>query len=92
MKLTWTNQGSLPCVTVPTNDEKQSCVFGSIKTKQTRKIVCRQKLYLFASDQPVAGTIEINLPDNGKKVDHTGIKAELIGQIGMFCFKCDLIF
>lgn len=39
------------------------------------------ELCLFTADQPIAGTITVSLPDGSKKLDHTGIKAELYGQI-----------
>ncbi len=43
-----------------------------------------EQLYLFSSDQPVGGTVEIIMPGNTKKIEHNGIKAELIGQIGKY--------
>ena len=39
------------------------------------------KLYLFAADQVVSGRVDIIMPANLKKLEHNGIKAELIGQI-----------
>jgi len=39
------------------------------------------KLYLFAADEPVGGRVDIIMPSNTKKIEHNGIKAELIGQI-----------
>ena len=40
-----------------------------------------EKLYLFGADQPVGGKVDIIMPANTKKIEHNGIKAELIGQI-----------
>jgi len=39
------------------------------------------ELVMFSAEQSIAGTVHIKLPDSVKKLDHTGIKAELIGQI-----------
>jgi hypothetical protein len=38
-------------------------------------------LYLFASDATVSGTADIILPPNTKKLEHNGVRAELVGQI-----------
>jgi len=64
IKLTFANQGSLPTVRIPTDDDRNL-----------------EKLYLFASDQTINGNIDIILPSNNKKIEHSGIKAELVGQI-----------
>ncbi len=40
-----------------------------------------EELYLFTANDDVSGTIFIDLP-KGKKLEHTGIKVELIGLIG----------
>lgn len=40
-----------------------------------------EKLYLFIGNQPVKGKVTIE-PHHGKKIEHKGIKIELIGQIG----------
>merc|ERR1719336_848663 len=40
-----------------------------------------EKLYLFSAKQPVTGKVDIIMPSNTKKIEHNGIKAELIGQI-----------
>jgi len=39
------------------------------------------ELCLFTADMPIAGQITVTLPDGAKKLDHAGIRAELIGQI-----------
>jgi len=38
-------------------------------------------IVLIRASEPVAGLVTITLPDNATKFDHTGITAELIGQI-----------
>eukprot|EP01083_Nonionella_stella_P051169 135887_1 len=66
ISLTWNGQDSLP--TVRRVD----------KSDDDRVI---DKLHLFTADQPVGGKVEIIMPANTKKIEHNGIKAELIGQI-----------
>lgn len=51
------------------------CVFGNIMDHDS------DKLFLFSNDQAVGGTVEVIMPGNVRKIEHTGIKAELIGQI-----------
>merc|ERR1719461_2436223 len=38
-------------------------------------------LYLFKSSDIVEGTVTVSLPPKASKFDHTGITAELIGQV-----------
>jgi len=42
-----------------------------------------EKFFLFVGDEPVSGAVSIKL-FGGKKLEHTGIKVELIGQIELF--------
>jgi len=41
-----------------------------------------QKIPIYTGDEPVSGTVFLVLP-SGKKVDHEGIKLELVGEIGV---------
>lgn len=41
-----------------------------------------ESLFLFVGDDPVSGIVTVE-PQNGKKIEHKGIKIELIGQIGI---------
>lgn len=43
----------------------------------------RQLVYLFTGLDSIAGTVHVNLK-NKKKVEHIGLKIELVGQIGSF--------
>lgn len=45
-----------------------------------------EKLYLFLGNEGVSGKVVVQLKDKVKKIEHTGIKVEFIGQIGMFMF------
>lgn len=51
-----------------------------------KKVACKgengeiENLYLFTANDSVTGTVHIKLP-KGKKLEHMGIKVELIGQI-----------
>lgn len=47
---------------------------------QTRETTTKQ-LPLFTGDDIIEGEVEIRL-NSAKKVDHMGVKLELIGQIG----------
>jgi hypothetical protein len=47
-----------------------------------------EQLHLFTGMDTIAGTVAIKL-NKGKKLDHVGIKVELIGQIGER-FACNL--
>lgn len=40
-----------------------------------------QKIPIYTGDEPVSGTVSLTLP-SGKKVEHEGIKLELVGEIG----------
>ena len=40
-----------------------------------------QEHVIFAGQEPVSGTVEVIVPP-GKKIDHLGVKIELIGVIG----------
>ncbi len=42
-----------------------------------------EKLYLFLANEGVSGKVVVTLKDKVKKLEHTGIKIECIGQIGM---------
>ena len=47
-----------------------------------------EKLLLYTGKDAVCGVVKVIVPP-GKTLDHTGIKLELIGQIGaLFCFLC----
>lgn len=37
--------------------------------------------YLFCANDDICGTVDVIMPGNTKKIEHNGIKAELIGQI-----------
>ncbi len=37
---------------------------------------------IYAGQEPVSGTIDILVP-SGKKIDHIGVKIEMIGHIGL---------
>ena len=41
----------------------------------------RDSLFLFGSDESISGTAEVIMPGGSKKIEHQGIRAELIGQI-----------
>jgi len=43
-----------------------------------------EKLYLFVGSEPVSGKVVVTLKDKVKKLEHTGIKVEFIGQIELF--------
>lgn len=45
-----------------------------------------QKLYVFVGDEPIKGKITVTPTNKGKKVEHKGMKIELIGQIGTVHF------
>ena len=40
-----------------------------------------EKLFVYSGNDPIKGSVIIS-PQNSKKIDHKGIKIELIGQIG----------
>jgi hypothetical protein len=41
-----------------------------------------ERSFLFTAKDTVAGKVNVNL--KGKKLDHLGMKIELIGQVGRF--------
>ena len=41
-------------------------------------------LYVFSGNETIAGKVYVT-PSGGKKLEHTGIKIELIGQVGTLC-------
>jgi len=43
-----------------------------------------QKIPLFIGRDPVCGKVDIKL-NSGRKLEHNGIKIELLGQIGTLC-------
>ena len=43
-----------------------------------------EKLYLFLGNEGVSGKVVVTLKDKVKKIEHTGIKVEFVGQIGMY--------
>jgi len=43
-----------------------------------------EKLYLFLGNEPVSGKVIVTLKEKVKKIEHTGIKVEFIGQIELF--------
>jgi len=72
MKVTWDNQETLPTVNAGSG-------FGN--EDSDGRIGAENQLYLFTGDQTVSGTVDVILPANTRKLEHNGIKAELIGQI-----------
>lgn len=42
-----------------------------------------EEMLIYAGQEPVSGTVDIVMP-SGKKIDHLGIKIEMIGHIGMW--------
>ncbi|ETO26073.1 vacuolar protein sorting protein [Reticulomyxa filosa] len=75
MKVTWDNQSSLPTVSLgrrKKSDERQEERGANDSDDQ---------LYLFSADEDVSGQVEVILPANTRKLEHNGIKAEMIGQI-----------
>eukprot|EP01137_Pigoraptor_chileana_P004645 Opistho-2@46578 len=62
-----------------------------LNDKETRKQVevkgeegNKDKLFLFFDGETVAGKVHINLKQQGKKLEHNGIKVEFVGQIELF--------
>lgn len=43
-----------------------------------------EKLYLFLGNEGVSGKVAVTLKDKVKKIEHTGIKVEFVGQIELF--------
>lgn len=63
----------------------------SLNDKDTRKQIevkgedgKMQSLYLFYDGEGVSGKIQVNLKNPGKKLEHSGIKVEFLGQIELF--------
>ncbi|ETO12785.1 hypothetical protein RFI_24591 [Reticulomyxa filosa] len=69
MKVTWDNQEKLPTI------EVRNVRRGEDGRNET------EEMYLFSSDQDVSGKVEVILPANTRKLEHNGIKVELIGQL-----------
>lgn len=45
-----------------------------------------ERVLLFSGDEDISGVCTVKLPP-GKRLEHTGIKLELIGQVGLnICF------
>jgi len=42
------------------------------------------KLYLFLGNEPVSGKVNVALKEKVKKIEHTGIRVEFVGQIELF--------
>ena len=49
-----------------------------------------ERLFLFRGKEAVKGTVVVT-PNAGKKVEHTGVKIELLGQIGAYCSSCSVV-
>jgi vacuolar protein sorting-associated protein 26 len=45
-----------------------------------------EKLFLFVGDEPVKGKVLVTVHP-GKKIEHNGIKIELLGQIGNISYS-----
>ncbi|EGC29242.1 hypothetical protein DICPUDRAFT_159202 [Dictyostelium purpureum] len=43
-----------------------------------------EKLFIFVGNEPVSGKVSIALKEKTKKIEHTGIKVEFVGQIELF--------
>jgi len=69
--------GGSPTMTLTWNDQENLPTV-RVPSDDDRSI---DKLYLFSADQAVGGKVDIIMPANTKKIEHNGIKAELIGQI-----------
>jgi len=41
-----------------------------------------QRVFVFTGDEPVKGTVVVKIPP-GKKIEHEGVKVELVGEIGV---------
>ena len=44
-----------------------------------------EDIVVYSGDESIVGTVEISVP-SGKRVDHLGIKIEMIGQIGKLLY------
>ena len=51
-----------------------------------RKNLKLYKIFTFADGEAVSGEILIQLKKQGQKLEHQGIRLELIGQIGLYFF------
>eukprot|EP01083_Nonionella_stella_P138400 421162_1 len=51
------------------------------KTVTTNNV--EKKIPIFSSNEAISGTVDINV-EQGKKLEHLGIKIELLGQTEMF--------
>ena len=47
----------------------------------------REKCLLYLDGETVKGLVTIR-PKDGKRLEHTGIKVQFVGTIGMFIFGC----
>ncbi|ETO32414.1 hypothetical protein RFI_04703 [Reticulomyxa filosa] len=77
MKVVWDNQDSLPTVRVGntgSGEVNEERVLGSASGMENQ-------MFLFTAEQSVSGTVEVILPANTRKLEHNGIKAEIIGQL-----------
>ncbi|KAM9960268.1 hypothetical protein ACTFIW_009396 [Dictyostelium discoideum] len=43
-----------------------------------------EKLFVFIGNEPVSGKVSINIKEKTKKIEHTGIRVEFVGQIELF--------
>jgi hypothetical protein len=66
--------------------------FNGQATRQSKKVRIQggepEDMLIYSGQEPVSGTVDILVP-SGKKIDHLGIKIEMIGHIGTLPFhKC----
>ena len=66
---------------------------GLQKTIEVESEDTKEELFIYSGSDTVKGTVKVIIP-SGKKLEHVGIKVELVGTIGTvtICFNCPLSF
>lgn len=72
--------GSPASIAIKLDDIENRRTISTVVGKQ------QEELYVYEGTDAVKGTIAITLKKNEKKLEHLGIKVELIGQVGMSIF------
>ncbi len=68
-----------------TTNPSVSILFNGEKTRPVKKMKQlgqqAEEIVVYSGQETISGTIEVGVPI-GKKIEHLGIKIEMIGQIG----------
>ena len=83
-----------PCkidITLEDAETRQTVEIPSTNSTSTGSTTPTEILPLFISNETISGTVKIQLENNTKKIEHTGIRLQLVGVISKLKFPAKIL-